>query len=176
MCVMRNGDVLKNVSVSGDVRQPTISELSSSTKYNVSVGAVNVIDAGVYSDDVVEGKWYFAQSENWCYNYIHVPFVGSCKYFLISYKLSSGTLSSVSISAISDTSLTIDGLSQNYTISYSNNDCPNNSYDDIIVINGTMYTLTGLEEVTNYSVTVTVTLSDGETGEDSLTATTMTAG
>ena len=39
-----------------------------------------------------------------------------------------------------------------------------------------MYTLTGLEEGTDYSITVTVSLSDGETGEDSLTATTMTAG
>ena len=95
---------------------------------------------------------------------------------LISYKLSSGTLSSVSISAISDTSLTIDGLSQNYTISYSNNDCPNDSYDDIIAITGTMYTLTDLEEGTNYSVTVTARLSDGGTEEYSLTATTMTAG
>ena len=82
----------------------------------------------------------------------------------------------MSIGAISVTSLNIDGLSQNYTISYSNNDCPSDSYDDILVITGTMYTLTGLEEGTNYSVTVTVTLSDGETGEYSLTATTMTAG
>ena len=81
------------------------------------------------------------------------------------------------ISTINETiSLMLAGGSQNYTISYSNIDCPSDSYDDILVINGTMYTLTGLEEGTNYSVTVTVTLSDGETGEDNLTATTMTAG
>ena len=40
----------------------------------------------------------------------------------------------------------------------------------------TMYTLTGLEKGTEYSITVTATLSGGGTGEDNLTATTMTAG
>ena len=34
----------------------------------------------------------------------------------------------------------------------------------------------GLEEGTEYSITVTATLSGGGTGEDSLTATTMAAG
>ena len=81
----------------------------------------------------------------------------------------------MSVRVITATSVTVDGLSQNYTISYSNNDCPSDSYDDILVTD-TMYTLTSLQEGTNYSVTVTVTLSDGETGEYSLTATTMTAG
>ena len=94
--------------------------------------------------------------------------------------ISSGTLSSVSVGSISTSSLTIsfmlDSVSQNYTISYSNNDCPNDIYDDIIAITGTMYTLTDLEEGTNYSLTVTSTLRDGGTGEYSLTATTITAG
>ena len=67
----------------------------------------------------------------------------------------------------------------NYTISYSNTDCPTDTYDDITDIPGSekMYTLTGLEEGTEYSITVTATLSDDRgTGEDSLTATTVTAG
>ena len=66
----------------------------------------------------------------------------------------------------------------NYTISYSNTDCPTDTYDDITDISPskTMYTLTGLEEGTDYSITVTVTLSDGETQEYSFSATTMTAG
>ena len=73
-----------------------------------------------------------------------------------------------------------DGLTATtYTISYSNTDCPTDTYDDItdnISPSKTMYTLTGLEEGTDYSITVTVTLSDGETQEYSFSATTMTAG
>ena len=54
--VMRNGDVLENVSVSGDIRQITISGLSLSTEYNVSVAAVNINGTGAYSNDTVVGK------------------------------------------------------------------------------------------------------------------------
>ena len=91
---------------------------------------------------------------------------------------------SVDSSSTTSASLTIswslaDGLTAtDYTISYSNTDCPTDTYDDITGISPTktMYTLPGLEEGTDYSITVTVSLSDGGTGEDSLTATTMTAG
>ena len=90
----------------------------------------------------------------------------------------------VSVDSSSTTSLTIswtlaDGLTatSDYTISYSNTDteCFTISYDDIST-SQTMTTLTGLEEGTGYSITVTVSLSGGGTGEDSLTASTMTAG
>ena len=86
--------------------------------------------------------------------------------------------------SLSATSVTIswtlaDGLTatNDYTISYSNTDteCFATSYDDITTSH-TVYTLTGLEEGTDYSITVTVVLSDGVTGEDSLTAITMTTG
>ena len=65
-----------------------------------------------------------------------------------------------------------------YTISYSNTDCPNDIYNEITDISPseTMATLNDLQEGTNYSITVTVSLSGGGTGEDSLTATTMTTG
>ena len=39
-----------------------------------------------------------------------------------------------------------------------------------------MYELTGLQEGTQYSITVTVMLSDGGTGSDNITATTMATG
>ena len=65
---------------------------------------------------------------------------------------------------------------QLYNMSYSNSDCPNDTYNDINNITGTIYLLPGLEEGTNYFITVTVTLSDGGTGAYNLTATTITAG
>ena len=66
-----------------------------------------------------------------------------------------------------------------YTISYSNTDCPTDIYDDITGISDseTMYTLTDLEEGTEYSITVTAVLSgDGETASDTVTATTIAVG
>ena len=67
-----------------------------------------------------------------------------------------------------------------YIISYSNTntDCFTNS-DTIPDIAGseTMYTLTGLEEGTEYSITVTATLTGGGgTQQDTITAITMAAG
>ena len=70
----------------------------------------------------------------------------------------------------------VDGVTASYTISYSNTisiQCFNSSN----TISGNtaseaMYTLTELQEATEYSITVTAILSDGETEEDNLTATT----
>ena len=50
--LMRNEDIVKYVSVSGYIGNVTISELSPSTEYNVSVAAVNRNGTGVYSDDI----------------------------------------------------------------------------------------------------------------------------
>ena len=65
----------------------------------------------------------------------------------------------------------------NYIISYSNTNtqCFTDS-DDITGITATETTLTGLQEGTQYSITVTVMLSDGGTGSDTTTATTMATG
>ena len=66
-----------------------------------------------------------------------------------------------------------------YTVSYSdtNTQCFTDS-DDItdIAASETVYTVHGLQVGTEYSITVTAILSDGGTGEDSLTATTMATG
>ena len=65
-----------------------------------------------------------------------------------------------------------------YTIFYSNTNtnCFDTNGIDAIHASETMYTLNDLQEGTEYSVTVTALLSDGETAEDSLTATTMDTG
>ena len=66
-----------------------------------------------------------------------------------------------------------------YSISYSNTNntqCFTDSNDiSDISASETMYNLTGLQEATEYSITVTAILSDGETAQDSLTATTLPA-
>ena len=96
-----------------------------------------------------------------------------------------GTLLSLSISSTSDNTVTLSLILANdvtvteYIISYSNSDCPNDIYDDITGISDseTMYTLTDLEEGTEYSITVTAILSnDGGSAVDTITATTMSVG
>ena len=92
----------------------------------------------------------------------------------------------MSVDSTSTTSLTISWTlhdsvtATSYTISFSNTNtqCFPESYDDITGITGseTMYTLSELQEGAEYSITVTAILSDGETGKDSLRATTMAAG
>ena len=85
----------------------------------------------------------------------------------------STTSTSVTISWTLNDSVT---ATSDYTICYSNtnNQCFNDS-KDITGITATEKTLTGLQEGTHYSITVTVMLSNGETG-GTITATTMAAG
>ena len=62
--VIRNSEIVKNVSVSGYIGNVTISELSPST---ISVAAVNSNGTGAYSDDTpvtTEGKVFrFARTQ-----------------------------------------------------------------------------------------------------------------
>ena len=103
-------------------------------------------------------------------------------YFFLSDLLSINPSSSattttltISWSLANDDTVTVNG----YTISYinTNTDCFTDSHDDATVAaSQTMYTVTDLEEGTEYSITVTALLSDDKTVEDSITVTTMAAG
>ena len=165
-CIHRNGDIsgysvqygvqgsgsTQTASVSGGgAAQTTISGLTPSTTYSIEVAAVNSAGIGIYSLAVIS---------------------------------ETGTLA-VSLSATSTTSLTVswilaEGVTvTSFTISYSNTDTqcfPDSNDITDIAASETMYTVTGLQEGTEYSITVTAMLSDGGSGGDSLTATTMAAG
>ena len=134
--------------------------------------------------------WAFVVSEFVCSQQYESDFAISQYIFLLT--LDGLT---VSLSSLSTTSLTVlwtlveghnatifnmsEGLNATiFTISYSNTntDCfSDSSTISGIAGNETMFTLTGLEEGTEYSITLTATASGG-TRENGTTATTETAG
>ena len=159
------------MSVSGDTSggMCVISGLTPSTTYSIQVVAETSGGIGAYSDPLIAKT----NGEEFGTKYIHIWLYNILPLAILSVSFVSllTTIDSLTFSWI-----LADGLTAaDYTISYSNTDCPSETYDDI-TSSGIMYTLTGLEEGTDYSITVTVSLSDGGTGEDNLTATTMTAG
>ena len=115
----------------------------------------------------LNGCFQLDTSLSW--SYISNYFIDGVLVMLVSTMVTSLTISWTLSGGVTATT---------YTISYSNTDCPTDTYPDITDIpnSQTMYTLTGLEEGTEYSITVTATLSGGGTEEDSLTATTTAAG
>ena len=118
------------------------------------------------------------------HHYVHVT-IYHLLYCESSFTALSTDVLSVALVSASTTSLTVswtlvlaEGVTAtSFTISYSNTDnaqCFNVSLSD--TASETMYTVPGLQEGTEYSITVTAMLSAGGRGEDSLTATTMAAG
>ena len=117
----------------------------------------------------------------------HKSLLSLCIFSKLHYSLkktSFFTTDGLSTRAISSstTSLTISWILENtltataYTISYfnTNTDC----FSDSSTISGiagsqTMYTLTGLEEGTEYSITVSASLTGGRTAVDNITSTTI---
>ena len=206
ICPQRNGEITDytvtaiksggmvegTASVDVGARQATISGLTPSTQYTVSVAAVNSAGTGPSTTLTVEtpGEYILLCRPN-----LHMlnKIIGSslkdlprrCLLYsvTVSFSPQSDGLT-VSATPSSSTSLTIswtlgDSLTAtSYTISYSNTNtgCFPDSRRDISA-SGTSHTLDGLEEGTEYSITVTATLTgNGGTQEGSTTATTLTAG
>ena len=68
-------------------------------------------------------------------------------------------------------------MATSYAVSYTNTnpDCFTISYQDIVTTQTNAH-LSGLQEGTQYSITITSMLSNGKTGRDTLTVTTLPIG
>ena len=157
--------------VNSGSRAANISGLISDTLYTVSVAAVNSAGTGPATSIGVETLGECEIQLILCQILLHFSLVG------LTATGDSSSTDSLTVSWDLEDSLTAAAL----TISYfnTNTDCFTD-FSTIPNIDGgseTMYTLTGLEEGTEYSITVTAILTGGGgTEQDTITATTMTAG
>ena len=159
-------------------RAATVSGLNPNTQYSVSIAAVNSAGIGPATSVIIETAGESIP------HIVDGYLAGKKKNRIILIRTYTDGLTAHA--ALSTDSLTflwalLNGLTATaFTISYSNTnntDCFTD-YSIISDIAGseTMCTLTGLEEGTEYSITVTATLTGGRTEQDTITATTMAAG
>ena len=161
------GEADRTVNVNdGSAREATLSGLTPSTAYTVSLQAVNSADSGPIRSIAIEtpgvSVWF--------------PLIYYHTMFSSPDGLSVSVTSSTTTSLIISWALVEGVTADSYSISYSatDTDCIPGSIT-IPPIDGseTMYTLTGLEEGTEYSITVTATLTGGGSQQDMAVGTTM---
>ena len=166
-----SGEADRTVNVNdGSAREATFSGLIPSTAYTVSLQAVNSADSGPIRSIAIETP---GESVWFPLTYYHTMFSSPDG---LSVSVTSSTTTSLTISWALEESLTADS----YSISYSatNTDCIPGSNTMIPDIAGseTMYRLPGLEEGTEYSITVTASITGGGTDQDMAVGTTVAAG
>ena len=163
-----SGEADRTVNVNdGSAREATVSGLTPSTAYIVTLQAVSSAGSGPIRSIAIETT-------------------GESVWFPLTYyrtMFSSPDGLSVSVTSSTTTSLTItwaleEGVTAtSYSISYSatDTDCIPGSNTMISDIAGseTMYRLPGLEEGTEYSITITATITGGGSQEDMVEGTTV---
>lgn len=168
--VTRGGQQIQLLRVTADAEEVTISGLTLLTEYVIQVAAVNGAGTGPYSDDT------HVETAGECVCVYHPVFITAFSFpdKLTLFAISS-TNTSITLLWVLDNSLT----AAVYTIYYFSTE-DKLCFSDCKTIpdipgSETVKTLTGLEEGTEYSLTVAATFARGEVVFDTTTATTMPA-
>ena len=165
-----SGEADRTVNVNdGSAREATVTGLTPSTAYTVSLQAVNSADSGPIRSIAIETP---GESVWFPLIYYHTMFSSPDG---LSVSVISSTTTSLTISWALEEGVT----ATSYSISYSatDTDCFTGS-NTIPPIAGseTMYTLPGLEEGTEYSITVTASITGGGSQQYMDVGTTLAAG
>ena len=162
------GTLIRTVNVNdGSAREATVTGLTPSTEYTVSLQAVNSVGSGPIRSIAIEtpGEYVWFPL-----TYYHTMFSSPDG---LSVSVISSTTTYLTISWALEESLS----ATSYSISYSatDTDCFTDSNTTSVDGTLTMYRLPGLEEGTEYSITVTATLTGGGSQQDMALGTTMAA-
>ena len=164
------GILIRTVNVNdGSAREATVSGLTPTTEYTVSLQAVNSADSGPFRSIAFETP---GESVWFPLTYYHTMFSSPDG---LSVSVTSSTTTSLTISWVLEEGVT----ATSYSISYSatDTDCFTDS-NTIPPIAGseTMYRLDDLEEGTEYSITVTASITGGGSQQYMDVGTTVAAG